>query len=63
VTPTRGPSKVCSFKEVSRVLAGFQDGLADEGVGAGPASLAGLEVARAAEAGEPTTVTDGKATK
>jgi len=53
VTPTRGPSKVCSFKEVSRVLAGFQDGLADEGVGAGPASLAGLEVARAAEAGGP----------
>ena len=51
VTPTRGPSKVCSFKEVSRVLAGFDDGLADEGVGAGPASLEGLKVARA-QAGE-----------
>jgi len=56
VAPTRGPSKVCSFKEVSRVLAGFSDGLADEGVGAGPASLAGLKVAKAAEAAEaPTT--------
>jgi len=57
VTPTRGPSKVCSFKQVSRVLAGFNDGLADEGVGAGPASLAGLKVARA------TPATDGKAKK
>jgi len=46
VTPTRGASRVCSFKQVSRVLAGFHDGLADEGVGAGPASLAGLKVAR-----------------
>jgi len=47
VTPTRGASRVCSFKEVSRVLAGFHDGLADEGVGAGPASLEGLKVAKA----------------
>jgi NADH-quinone oxidoreductase subunit E len=47
VKPTRGPSKVCSFKEVSRVLAGFPDGLAGEGVGAGPASLAGLKAAKA----------------
>jgi NADH-quinone oxidoreductase subunit E len=47
VTPTRGASKVCSFKQVSRVLAGFHDGLADEGVGAGPASLEGLRVAKA----------------
>ncbi len=47
VRPTRGPDKVVSFKDMSRVLAGFPDGRADEGVGAGPASLAGLEVARA----------------
>jgi NADH-quinone oxidoreductase subunit E len=47
VTPTRGASKVCSFKAVSRVLAGFDDGLADEGVGAGPASVEGLRVAKA----------------
>ena len=46
VAPTRGASRVCSFKEVSRVLAGFHDGLADEGVGAGPASIVGLQVAR-----------------
>jgi NADH-quinone oxidoreductase subunit E len=61
VTPTRGASKVCTFKQVSRVLAGFQDGLADEGVGAGPASLAGLKLARAAQAAGPTTASDGKA--
>lgn len=46
VTPTRGASRVCTFTEVSRVLAGFPDGLADEGVGAGPASLRGVELAR-----------------
>lgn len=46
VTPTRGPSRQCTFKQTARVLAGFPDGLADEGIGAGPASLAGLRVAR-----------------
>jgi NADH-quinone oxidoreductase subunit E len=46
VRPTRGPNRVCTFKEVSRTLAGFSDGLADEGVGAGPASLVGLELAK-----------------
>ena len=45
VAPTRGPKQVGTFKEVSRVLAGFHDGLADEGVGAGPASLVGLRLA------------------
>jgi NADH-quinone oxidoreductase subunit E len=45
VRPTRGADKVCTFKEVSRVLAGFPDGRADEGVGAGPASLLGLRIA------------------
>ena len=59
VTPTRGPSKVCSFKEVSRVLAGFTDGLADEGVGAGPASLAGLKVAQALEGSIPPAQDNG----
>lgn len=47
VVPTRGAAKVCTFKEVSRVLAGFHDGRADEGVGAGPATLLGLEIAKA----------------
>jgi NADH-quinone oxidoreductase subunit E len=62
VTPTRGASRVCSFKQVSRVLAGFNDGLADEGVGAGPASLAGLKVAQAREAASGDDV-EGKAKK
>jgi NADH-quinone oxidoreductase subunit E len=46
VTPTRGPGRVCTFKQVSRVLAGFPDGLADEGVGAGEASLRGTLLAK-----------------
>ena len=46
VAPTRGPNRVCTFKQVSRTLAGFSDGLADEGVGAGPASLVGLRLAQ-----------------
>ncbi len=46
VRPTRGPNRLCTFKQVSRTLAGFSDGLADEGVGAGPASLVGLEIAK-----------------
>ena len=58
VTPTRGASKVCSFKEVSRVLAGFQDGLADEGVGAGPASLEGLRVAKGQSATKDRSAKD-----
>jgi NADH-quinone oxidoreductase subunit E len=46
VAPTRGAAQVHSFKEVSRVLAGFPDGHADEGVGAGEATLAGTRLAR-----------------
>lgn len=46
VLPTRGASKVCSFKEVSRVLAGFDDGRADEGVGAGTPSQRGTLLAK-----------------
>jgi NADH-quinone oxidoreductase subunit E len=46
VAPTRGPLRQCTFKEMSRVLAGFPDGLATEGVQAGPATLAGLELAQ-----------------
>ena len=45
--PTRGASSVCSFKQVSRLLAGFNDGRANEGVGAGAPTLVGLEVAKA----------------
>jgi NADH-quinone oxidoreductase subunit E len=46
VRPTRGSDKVCTFKEVSRVLAGFLDDHANEGVGAGNASLQGTLLAR-----------------
>ena len=45
VTPTRGAS-LCTFRQVSRVLAGFPDGRAGEGPAAGPATLAGLEIHR-----------------
>jgi NADH-quinone oxidoreductase subunit E len=46
VAPTRGAASVCTFKQMSRVLAGFDDGRASEGVGAGPATLAGLRLAK-----------------
>ncbi|WP_402462107.1 NADH-quinone oxidoreductase subunit NuoE [Isoptericola aurantiacus] len=46
VVPTRGASSVCSFKQTSRVLAGFDDGRADEGVGAAGPTLEGLRIAR-----------------
>jgi NADH-quinone oxidoreductase subunit E len=45
VRSTRGP-KLCTWREAERVLAGFPDGLADEGPAAGPASLVGLKIAR-----------------
>ena len=46
VVPTRGAASVCSFKQTSRVLAGFPDGRADEGTGAGGPTLEGLRIAR-----------------
>jgi NADH-quinone oxidoreductase subunit E len=46
VAPTRGAASVCSFKAMSRVLAGFSDGRADEGVGAGGPTVAGTVLAR-----------------
>jgi NADH-quinone oxidoreductase subunit E len=45
VRPTRGADTVATFKEVSRVLAGFNDGRANEGVGAGEPSILGLRLA------------------
>jgi NADH-quinone oxidoreductase subunit E len=44
VRSTRGP-RICTWREAERVLAGFPDGLAHDGPGAGPASLVGLELA------------------
>ncbi|MCD0452202.1 NADH-quinone oxidoreductase subunit NuoE [Actinocorallia sp. API 0066] len=46
VPPTRGPDSLCTFKQASRVLAGFPDGRANEGVQAGPESVVGLELAK-----------------
>ena len=45
VHSTRGP-RLCTWREAERVLAGFPDDRADEGPAAGPASLAGLRIAR-----------------
>ena len=45
VHSTRGP-RICTWREAERVLAGFNDGLADEGPAGGPASLAGVEIAK-----------------
>lgn len=44
VHSTRGP-RLCTWREAERVLAGFPDGLADDGPAAGPASLVGLGIA------------------
>lgn len=46
IAPTRGPNSLCGFKQMERVLAGFPDGRANEGVQAGPESLVGLNLAR-----------------
>jgi NADH-quinone oxidoreductase subunit E len=42
VTASRG-ARICSWREAERVLAGYDDGRADEGPSAGDASLAGLK--------------------
>jgi NADH-quinone oxidoreductase subunit E len=46
VAPTRGADSVCTWKQASRVLAGFNDGRAGEGTQAGHASLRGLQLAK-----------------
>ncbi|MDR0416173.1 MAG: NADH-quinone oxidoreductase subunit NuoE [Propionibacteriaceae bacterium] len=45
VRSTRG-AEITSWREAERVLAGFDDGRADEGPSAGPASLRGVAIAR-----------------
>ena len=66
VHSTRGP-KLCTWREAERVLAGFPDGLADEGPAAGPASLVGLKIAReqgwtAPEGAKPAAIAGSAAT-
>ncbi len=46
VAPTRGPSRLCTWKQANRILAGFGDGQAADGPSAGPASLVGLKLAK-----------------
>jgi NADH-quinone oxidoreductase subunit E len=46
ITLPRGPERLCTWREASRILAGFPDGQAALGPQAGPATLAGLRVAR-----------------
>jgi NADH-quinone oxidoreductase subunit E len=46
ITPTRGAPRLCTWKQASRILAGFPDGQGAEGTSAGEPSLAGLKVAR-----------------
>jgi NADH-quinone oxidoreductase subunit E len=58
--PTRGPATLPTFKEVARVLAGFDDGRGGEGVSAGPASLAGLELAKERGEQAPSYPSDGQ---
>jgi NADH-quinone oxidoreductase subunit E len=44
--PTRGPDKLVTFKEASAVLAGLDDGLANEGLQAGEPTLLGLKLSK-----------------
>ncbi len=44
--PTRGPGRLCTWREASRILAGFNDDQATDGPAAGPADLVGLTIAR-----------------
>jgi NADH-quinone oxidoreductase subunit E len=46
VTPTRGPGRLCTWREASRILAGFNDDQATDGPAAGEASLVGLRIAK-----------------
>ena len=44
--PTRGPKTLRTWKQNSEVLAGLNDGLANEGIAAGEATLLGLRIAK-----------------
>ncbi|HEY3734188.1 MAG TPA: NADH-quinone oxidoreductase subunit NuoE [Streptosporangiaceae bacterium] len=46
VTPSRGPARLCTWREAARILAGFPDDQAADGPAAGPPALAGLKIAR-----------------
>jgi len=46
VKPTRGAPRLCTWKQASKILAGFPDGQAAGGHTAGHATLAGLRIAK-----------------
>jgi len=46
VAPTRGAPRLCTWKQASRILAGFPDDQATAGQTAGHATLAGLRIAK-----------------
>jgi NADH-quinone oxidoreductase subunit E len=46
ITLPRGPNRLCTWREASRILAGFPDGQADQGPQAGSATLVGLRLAK-----------------
>jgi NADH-quinone oxidoreductase subunit E len=62
VVPTRGAPRLCTWKQAARILAGFPDGQAAGGHTAGPATLAGLRVAKEQgwEPDAPAASTEGQ---
>ena len=56
VHPTRGPTVMRTFKENERTLAGFRDGLANQGPSGGKPTFQGLDVAAANDWQEPQPV-------
>jgi NADH-quinone oxidoreductase subunit E len=46
VVPTRGAPRLCTWKQASKILAGFTDGQGAEGITAGVPTLAGLRIAK-----------------
>ena len=56
VHPTRGPNVMRTFKENERTLAGFRDGLANQGPSGGKPTFQGLDVAAANDWQEPQPV-------
>ena len=56
VHPTRGPHVMRTFKENERTLAGFRDGLANQGPSGGKPTFQGLDVAAANDWQQPQPV-------
>ncbi len=61
VKPSRGPDVLRTFKEISHTLAGFPDGLVNEGPSGGPATFRGLEVAAEHDWTAPVPIDSPKA--